>query len=103
MSTTKSNPNYRESYPASFVHKVVTPDVLGFLEQLSLRFDAERLHLLNRRKLRQAEFDKGIFPDFLPETAALRSLDGDQCAELRREVVHGRIRRFDSALLGELY
>ncbi len=54
-------------------HKVISPDVTDFLEQLDLRFEAERLHLLNRRKMRQAEFDNGALPDFLPETAALRA------------------------------
>ena len=61
--------------PARMVnaHKIISPGVVEFLESLDLRFEAERLNLLNRRKVRQAEFDRGVLPDFLPETANIRS------------------------------
>ncbi len=54
-------------------HKVLSPDVVNFVEQLDLNFEAERLNLLNKRKLRQAEFDGGALPDFLPETLGIRN------------------------------
>ncbi len=54
-------------------HKVISPDVIDFVERLDLHFESERLHLLNRRKLRQADFDRGALPGFLPETAAIRA------------------------------
>ena len=54
-------------------HKVVSPAVMSFLEQLDLRFEAERLNLLNRRKMRQTEFDRGVLPDFLPQTLHVRN------------------------------
>ena len=53
-------------------HKVISPSVMDFVEQLDLRFEADRLNLLNRRKVRQAEFDAGVLPDFLPETEHIR-------------------------------
>ena len=57
---------------SSIGHKMMSPDVTSFLEQLDLNFGAERLNLLNRRKVRQAEFDKGALPDFLEETRGVR-------------------------------
>ncbi len=57
---------------ASIGHKMLSPDVTLFLEQLDLNFGAERLNLLNRRKIRQAEFDQGRLPDFLEETRGIR-------------------------------
>ncbi len=57
---------------APFAHKVVSPAVMKFLEDLDLQFEPQRINLLNRRKIRQAEFDKGILPDFLPETREVR-------------------------------
>jgi malate synthase len=54
------------------VHKVLSPDVVDFLQQLDLRFGADRLNLLSRRKVRQADFDRGVLPGFLPETEGIR-------------------------------
>jgi len=58
---------------AVHAHKVLSPDVMAFLEQLELTFGADRLNLLNRRKIRQAEFDRGLLPDFLSETQNIRN------------------------------
>ena len=57
---------------ASSAPTVLSPEVIQFLEQLDSTFEAERLHLLNLRKLRQAEFDQGTLPDFLPDKRAIR-------------------------------
>ena len=54
-------------------HKVLSPDVIEFVDRLDLHFEAERLNLLNKRKLRQAEFDAGMLPGFLPETLGIRN------------------------------
>ncbi len=53
-------------------HKILSPDVKEFLEQLNIKFSAERVNLLNRRKIRQAEFDRGVLPGFLPQTIEIR-------------------------------
>ena len=52
-------------------------DVLGagagdFVAALAQRFEPRRRELLERRRLRQAELDRGHLPDFLPETTQLR-------------------------------
>jgi malate synthase len=54
---------------------VLAPDALAFVADLQRRFGAERERLLARRAARQAEFDAGRLPDFLPETADVRNAD----------------------------
>ncbi|KAL2133330.1 hypothetical protein VTI74DRAFT_2525 [Chaetomium olivicolor] len=52
--------------------KILTPQALAFLALLQRSFNQTRKALLERRKLRQAELDKGALPDFLPETKHIR-------------------------------
>lgn len=52
--------------------KILTPEALTFLALLQRSFNATRKNLLERRKLRQAELDRGVLPDFLPETKHVR-------------------------------
>jgi malate synthase len=52
--------------------KILTPDALAFLTLLHRSFNSTRKQLLERRKIRQAELDKGVLPDFLPETKHIR-------------------------------
>ena len=52
--------------------KILTRDACAFIATLHRSFDAPRRQLLQRRELRQAETDKGVLPDFLPETRAIR-------------------------------
>ncbi len=54
---------------------VLTPDAVDFLVELHRRFDARRLELLAGRAERQARFDAGERPDFLAETAEVRTGD----------------------------
>ncbi|MHB8447022.1 MAG: malate synthase A [Rudaea sp.] len=54
---------------------VLTPPALAFLAELHRRFDARRRALLDERAARQARFDAGELPDFLPETRLLRESD----------------------------
>src|ERR1700761_6579375 len=55
--------------------ELLTPEALAFLAELHRKFDKRRLELLAARQARQARFDAGESPDFLPETKAVR--DGD--------------------------
>ena len=55
--------------------QVLTPDALAFVADLHRRFEAERQRVLGLRAERQARFDGGELPGFLPETQAVR--DGD--------------------------
>ncbi|KAL2020985.1 hypothetical protein VTK56DRAFT_7759 [Thermocarpiscus australiensis] len=52
--------------------KILTPPALAFLALLHRSFNPTRKALLERRKIRQAELDKGALPDFLPETKHIR-------------------------------
>lgn len=52
-----------------------TPEARRFIYELVSRFTPRRDELLLRRAERQKKFDAGILPDFLPETAAIRSGD----------------------------
>ncbi len=54
---------------------LLTPEALAFVGALVEKFGARRDVLLKKRAARQAEFDKGILPDFNPATKAIR--DGD--------------------------
>ncbi|SPO00015.1 Malate synthase, glyoxysomal [Cephalotrichum gorgonifer] len=51
---------------------ILTPEALAFLALLHRSFDGRRKELLERRKIRQAELDRGAVPDFLPETRQIR-------------------------------
>ena len=52
--------------------EVLTPDALGFVAQLHRSFNQRRLRLLGERRERQARFDAGELPDFLPNTRHVR-------------------------------
>ena len=53
-------------------NRVLTPEALAFVARLAEKFDATRRGLLERRKARQADFDRGVLPDFLTETKSVR-------------------------------
>jgi len=55
--------------------EILTPEALAFLAELHRRFEPARQERLAARRVRQAEFDAGVLPDFLPETAAVRAGD----------------------------
>jgi malate synthase len=55
--------------------KILTPEATAFLALLHRSFNATRKSLLQRRVIRQAELDKGVLPDFLPETKHIREND----------------------------
>src|SRR5258706_9165429 len=52
---------------------ILTPQALAFLAELSRRFEPRRRELMAARAQRQAEFNAGSLPDFLPETAYIRN------------------------------
>jgi malate synthase len=53
--------------------EILTPEACAFVARLAGTFEGRRQELLARRKVRQAEIDAGVSPDFLPETAGIRS------------------------------
>jgi len=52
--------------------EILTPEALAFAAKLQRAFGPRRSELLALRAKRQAEFDAGGLPDFLPETRAIR-------------------------------
>ncbi|HWZ28545.1 MAG TPA: malate synthase A [Gemmatimonadales bacterium] len=52
--------------------RVLTAEALAFVARLGAKFESTRQSLLERRRVRQADFDAGRLPDFLAETAAVR-------------------------------
>ena len=55
--------------------EIWTRDATGFVAALAARFMARRDGILVRRRARQAAFDRGVRPDFLPETRTIREGD----------------------------
>ncbi len=51
---------------------ILTPEALSFVGQLHRSFNPRRLRLLGERAERQARFDSGELPDFLPNTRHVR-------------------------------
>ena len=58
--------------------KILSPEATAFLALLHRTFNETRKSLLQRRVIRQQELDKGILPDFLPETQPIRDNDAWQ-------------------------
>lgn len=55
--------------------KILNKEATAFLALLHRSFNARRQELLERRETRQAELDKGVLPDFLPQTKHIRDND----------------------------
>ena len=53
--------------------EIVTPEALEFVAALVRMAAPHRAALLERRAQRQAELERGVLPDFLPETAHVRA------------------------------
>jgi len=55
--------------------KILTLEATAFLALLHRTFNTTRKNLLQRRVIRQQELDRGVLPDFLPETKHIRDND----------------------------
>ena len=55
--------------------EILTPAAIEFIANLHRKFNARRIELLKARMERQANFDSGVKPDFLPETLGVRQGD----------------------------
>src|ERR671921_941547 len=60
----------REKYPG-----ILSDEALGLVAELQRELGPTRERLLAARGERQAAFDAGVLPDFLPETASVREGD----------------------------
>lgn len=70
--------------------EILTKEALRLLGDLHRRFDKDRLDLLSERVARQARFDRGELPDFLPSTLAIREADW-RVAPMPDEIVDRRV------------
>ncbi len=52
--------------------EILTPQALAFVAKLARKFEPRRRDLMAQRARRQAGFDAGELPDFLPETRSVR-------------------------------
>ncbi len=50
---------------------ILTAEALQFVAELQRQFNPKRKQLLAARKERQTAIDKGILPNFLPETKSI--------------------------------
>ncbi|MCV0403511.1 MAG: malate synthase A [Chloroflexi bacterium] len=69
-------PGIQVTADAEHAAGVLTPEALSFVADLHRRFGPRRRELLAARTARQAEFDAGKLPGFLPKTAHIREDDG---------------------------
>ena len=69
---------------------VLTPEALAFVADLHRRFNGTRLQLLARRARVQEKIDRGVMPDFPPETAGVRSGEW-QVASCPRDLLDRRV------------
>jgi malate synthase len=77
--------------PLSADHaSILTEGALAFVASLQRKFNSRRENLLFARRQRQARLDRGESPDFLPETAAIRSGDW-RVAPLPRDLQDRRV------------
>jgi len=70
--------------------QILTPEAMAFVAKLQRAFGGRREELLARRAHRQAEFDTGKLPDFLPGTRAVR--EGDwTCSPVGADITDRRV------------
>jgi malate synthase len=62
------------SFDASHA-EILTKEALSFISTLQRQYNSTRKELLKKRDMRQQEIDRGVLPDFLPETAHVRNSD----------------------------
>ncbi|KAG1459065.1 hypothetical protein G6F56_006248 [Rhizopus delemar] len=52
--------------------QILSPKALQFVATLQRIFNSTRKTLMQKRTIRQQELDRGVLPDFLPETSFIR-------------------------------
>jgi malate synthase len=70
--------------------EILTAEAVAFVARLQRAFGGRRNDLLARRAVRQAEFDAGKLPDFLPETRAIRE-GAWTCAPVSADIEDRRV------------
>ncbi|MGH8851294.1 MAG: malate synthase A, partial [Casimicrobiaceae bacterium] len=75
--------------PAAYA-EILTPEAMAFAARLQRAFGGRRDELLALRSQRQAQFDAGRMPDFLPATRAIREADWT-CAPVPADIQDRRV------------
>src|ERR1700756_1691208 len=70
--------------------EILTPEALQLVAKLHRSFNGRRQELLERRNRRQEELDQCTTPDFLPETAEIRSGDW-KVASIPKDIADRRV------------
>src|SRR4051812_941311 len=70
--------------------EILTPEALALVAALHRQFNDRRLEALQRRVARQAVFDAGKMPDFLPDTKHIREADWT-CAPIPADLQDRRV------------
>lgn len=70
---------------------VLTPLALEFLQNLADNFHATQQQLLEKRRLRQKDFDLGNLPDFLPGTRHIREDTNWKIALIPKDLLDRRV------------
>ena len=70
--------------------EILTPEAISFVAKLARQFEGTRQELLALRTQRQAEWDAGTLPDFLPETKWIRESEW-QVAPLPADLQNRRV------------
>ena len=84
-------PGVQITQPAQHAEAVLTPEALGFVAQLHRSFNRRRQRLLGERQDRQARFDAGELPHFLPNTHEVRSDPGWRVASAPADLDDRRV------------
>jgi malate synthase len=71
--------------------RILTKEATAFLALLHRTFNNRRKELLERRQIRQQELDRGVLPDFLPETKHIRENDAWKGAKPAPGLVDRRV------------
>jgi malate synthase len=75
--------------PSDAAKAILTPDALRLIGVLHSTFAGRREALLEKRRCRQAEFDAGLVPQFLPPSPATK---GDwKCAPIPTDIQDRRV------------
>ena len=88
-SSAVSGVNMTAPIPAG-CEQILSPEAIQFVVELQRKFNGRRKSLLVQRVERQKAIDNGKFPDFLPETEAIRK-GSWTCAPIPKDLMDRRV------------
>ena len=79
-----------KDFKSEFYNDILIEEAISFLIALQENFNAKRLALVEDRKIYQAYFDAGNYPNFPEETKKIRESDW-VCAPLPQDLLDRRV------------